>query len=99
MELTNEEKNLFFYKREYAETTDWIERYLQSKIFMMDTDVFIVRHPDFLLGDYCPIIDWYVLTDFPKGEREEMKADGYKINLVKVEELLRETQEWLDNFK
>ena len=97
--IIEEEKTLLFYKREYTETIDWIDQYLKLKIFMMDTDIFIVRDPDFYLGDYCPVIDWYVLTDFPKGEREEMKADGYKINLVKVEELLRETQEWLDNFK
>lgn len=41
----------------------------------MDTDVFIVRDPDFYLGAYCPIIDWYVLSDFPKGDREDMIFD------------------------
>ena len=94
-----EEKTLLFYKREYTETIDWIDQYLESKIFMMDTDVFIVRDPDFFLGDYCPIIDWYVLTDFPKEEREEMRSNGCKIYRVSVKELLQETQDWLENFK
>ena len=43
---------------EYLGTIKWINEYLLSRIFMLDTDIIIVRHPDNVLNDYLPILDW-----------------------------------------
>ena len=70
-------------------------RNIQRKLFTLQTDFFIVRDPNYQIEEYCPIIDLYYLTDFPKIEREEYRNLQCKIQRVSIGEIIEEVDWWL----
>ncbi len=89
------DKEKVLLRLDYQIISESLKEDLQRKLFTLQTDFFIVRDPNYQIEEYCPIIDLYYLTDFPKIEREEYRNLQCKIQRVSIGGIIEEVDWWL----